>query len=119
MGHSSGEIAAAYACGAISAEAAIVVAAMRVKYLSKISKAGAMAAIGLSRDEVQPYLSPGLVVACENSHCNVTISGDSELVTQAMSLIEQDHPNVLARLLRVRAAFHSRKSRAVVPEYGH
>src|SRR5437762_6859665 len=65
VGHSSGEIAAAYAAGALTKKEAIIAAFYRGYVCSQSRVAGGMAAIGLGRDEVIPYLTPGVRVACE------------------------------------------------------
>ncbi|KAJ5720443.1 Acyl transferase/acyl hydrolase/lysophospholipase [Penicillium malachiteum] len=107
IGHSSGEIAAAYAAGAIERDQAIQLAFYR-GYVTKLqTRHGSMAAIGMGSKEVQGYLQPGLVIACENSPRSVTLSGETEAVETAISRIKTDHPGVLARLLRVDKAYHS------------
>ncbi|PHH74537.1 hypothetical protein CDD82_4895 [Ophiocordyceps australis] len=105
LGHSSGEMAAAYASGAMSAEAAMAAAFFRSTTTPE--RNGSMAAIGIGRQEIGPYLKPGVVVACENSQCNVTISGDAEQVDKVILKVQQEQPEVVARHLRVKKAFHS------------
>jgi len=111
VGHSSGEIAAAFACGAITASDAIRVAYYRGKMTGFLatSRPGAMAAIGLGMPEVLPLLRPGVVVGCENSPESVTLTGDAEQVKTVVKAIKAEHPQVLARLLRVNVAYHSGK----------
>ncbi|KAJ6008477.1 Acyl transferase/acyl hydrolase/lysophospholipase [Penicillium herquei] len=107
IGHSSGEIAAAYAAGAIERDQAIELAFYR-GYVTRLqTRHGSMAAIGMGAKEVQEYLQPGLVIACENSLRSVTLSGDTAAVEAAISRIKADHPGGLARLLRVDKAYHS------------
>jgi acyl transferase domain-containing protein len=110
LGHSSGEMGAAYACGAISAEGAIAVATFRGTSNVSSDRKGSMAAIGLGREEVMPFLLPGVVIACDNSQCSVTIAGDTDGVLQLVDTLKVEKPGVFARLLRVEKAFHSRKS---------
>ena len=110
LGHSSGEMAAAYASGAITAEAAMAAATFRgTTSGDKSENRGSMAAIGLGAHEVAPYLEPGVVIACENSQCSVTVSGDSEKVEKVVQNVKEQRSGVLARFLRVEKAFHSRK----------
>jgi acyl transferase domain-containing protein len=109
LGHSSGEMAAAYAAGAISAESAMAAALFRGSSSSQSDKKGSMAAVGLGRDVVSPYLIPGVVIACENSQSSVTLSGDSEEVEKVISRLKADWPGAFFRYLRVEQAFHSRK----------
>lgn len=110
LGHSSGEMAAAYASGSITAEGAMAAATFRGSSHSRGSREGSMAAIGLGKAEVLAYMESGVVVACENSQCSVTISGDSEQVAKVVEKIKASQPGVLARFLRVEKAFHSRMS---------
>jgi len=111
VGHSSGEIAAAFACGAVTAADAIRIAYYRGKMTQFLdpSRPGAMAAIGLGMPEVLPLLRPGVVVGCENSPESVTLTGDSEQVKAVIEDIKAEHPQALARLLRVNVAYHSGK----------
>jgi acyl transferase domain-containing protein len=112
LGHSSGEMAAAYASGSISAEAAIVAATFRgtTSGSTESQKAGSMAALGIGPEETKPLLEDGVIIACENSHCSVTISGDSDKVDNVVAKVKEQYPGVLARHLKVEKAFHSRKS---------
>ncbi|KAK4172362.1 putative polyketide synthase [Triangularia setosa] len=116
LGHSSGEMAAAYASGAITAEGAMAAAAFRGTSNVKSDRKGAMAAIGLGREEVTPFLErvPGAVIACDNSQLSVTIAGDVEAVDEVIATLKAEQPGVFARKLRVEKAFHSHHMR----EYG-
>jgi len=80
-GHSSGEIAAAYAKGAIVRESAWEISFHRGVLSGTIPEGkGAMLAAGLG-EEIKPYLERvtegKIVVACVNSPMNVTLSGDT------------------------------------------
>lgn len=110
VGHSSGEIAGAYAAGALSMEAAIIAAYYRGYVMTKHTLDGGMAAVGLGREAVTPFLTEGVVVACENSPESTTISGDREMVFEVVERIKAALPGVLARPLKVNMAYHSRKS---------
>ncbi|KAH8690939.1 kinase subdomain-containing protein [Talaromyces proteolyticus] len=109
VGHSSGEIAAAYAAGAITARSAIIIAYYRGLVAKQKEGQGAMAAVGLSREQLTSFLNDdnGAVIACENSPHNVTFSGDREEVYRIMDRIKTDLPEVLCRRLRVSVAYHS------------
>ncbi|KAK7189138.1 Lovastatin diketide synthase LovF 12 [Paraphaeosphaeria sporulosa] len=123
IGHSSGEIAAAYAAGYISQATALRVAYCRglatTKQSSKASCRGAMLAVGLDEDDVSVHiqsLTKGTVsVACANSSQNTTVSGDEEAIDElAAALTALD---VFNRKLRVDAAYHSHHMRDVVEDY--
>lgn len=110
IGHSSGEIAAAYAASRVSFESAIIIAYYRGLCTKRAPKNGAMAAIGLGAEEVRPWLPKDVAVACENSPESTTISGPGDRVKAALSHIAEQKPGTFARLLNVTMAYHSSKS---------
>lgn len=107
VGHSSGEIAGAYASGALTAAEAITAAFHRGAITKKQTRIGGMAAIGMGWDEVKEFLIPGVTVACENSPKSVTLSGDADKIDEVVNAIKNSKPDVLARLLKVDKAYHS------------
>jgi len=110
VGHSSGEIAAAYAAGYISMDEAIIVAYYRGYVTTKQTRDGAMAAVGLGAHDLSEFLREGVVLACENSPQSSTISGDRAKVLEVVEAIKKKLPETLARPLKVDIAYHSRKS---------
>lgn len=110
VGHSSGEIAAAYAAGAIDVEDAIVIAYLRGQATKSLSKPGAMAAVGKGAEWVRELLPEGVVVACQNSGSSTTVSGDSDAVMAFIDRVKEVDAEAFVRLLRVEQAYHSRKS---------
>ncbi|KAJ6183837.1 hypothetical protein N7519_005138 [Penicillium mononematosum] len=117
VGHSSGEVAAAYATGAITANEAITIAFYRGQITKLQIKPGAMAAIGMGTEEVQKYLQAGVVVACENSPKSVTLAGDTHAIENAVARIKEAHPEVLARQVKVDKAYHSHHMAEIGDEY--
>ena len=123
LGHSSGEIAAAYAAGAISKESAIEISyhrgflAKRCKDLLKVD--GGMLAVSIGEEEACHQLSRlttgRAVVACCNSPLNTTISGDEDAIISLKRLLEQSATPT--RRLRVDAAYHSHHMEAVAQDY--
>ena len=111
VGHSSGEIAASYAAGALTLKEAIIAAYYRGYVCKTPKRTGGMAAVGMGKNEVSTYLVQGVQLACENSVSNVTISGDLESLETVMSRIKEQNPDVLVRKLQVEMAYHSRESR--------
>ncbi|KAK1473948.1 beta-ketoacyl synthase domain-containing protein [Colletotrichum cuscutae] len=111
VGHSSGETAAAYAAGAITAEEAILVAYHRgqITRLIKAAHNGSMAAVGLGRKQIERFLHPGVIIGCDNSPSNVTLSGESDVLEEILLELSSKHPDVLARKLRVECGYHSRE----------
>ena len=114
VGHSSGEIAASYAAGFISAFDAIRIAYYRGFY-AKLARGvegekGSMLAVGTSWDDAKelselPAFEGRLCVAAINSSSSVTISGDMDAVAQAKKVFEEEKK--FARLLKVNTAYHS------------
>lgn len=122
VGHSSGEIAAAYALGVLSAEDAWSAAYWRGN-LDKRSTLprGAMLAAGLSQQEATEFIakvpkSKGIVVVgCVNSPSSVTLSGDEAAVVEAASLLTE--AGMFNRLLKVDTAYHSPHLGRISDEY--
>lgn len=117
VGHSSGEIAAAYAAGALTANEAITAGWLRGEVTLQQKRKGAMAAIGLGWDDVEQYLIPGVVRACENSPKSITLSGDADKLASVVATIHKAHPDVLARMLKVDKAYHSYHMAEIGSEY--
>lgn len=117
VGHSSGEIAGAYAAGVLTVKEAIITAYYRGYGCARNQAIGGMAAVGLGRDKVEQHLKPGVVVACENSNASVTISGDLKALEETMESLKQGNPDVFVRQLRVPMAYHSHHMGAVADLY--
>ena len=127
VGHSSGEIAAAYCTGALSLRAACKVAYSRGRLAAQLAKTamvkGSMLAVGLPESKVGRYLSKvalkfkhaGLVVACINSPKSVTLSGDEEQIDAVKDLLDED--SIFARKLQVEVAYHSPHMNQIAHEY--
>ncbi|KAF7558287.1 hypothetical protein G7Z17_g66 [Cylindrodendrum hubeiense] len=121
VGHSSGEIGAAYAAGLINAQEAILIAYYRGYIVTKSTSVGLMAAVGLGPDDTNDWISKlGLdskvKVACINSPESVTISGDSDDVRAVFVALQAN--GVFARELKTDGkAYHSHHMAAVGSTY--
>ena len=127
VGHSSGEIAAAYCFGAISRKSAWRIAYYRGFFAAALVRShtpsGAMVSVNLSESQAQTYISrvkseadgKRLVVACINSHQNVTISGEETQIREVISILEEDE--VFLRRLVVDVAYHSPYMDAITSDY--
>jgi acyl transferase domain-containing protein len=119
VGHSSGEIAAAYAAGLISQETAWKLAYYRGKVAASITRVGAMLAVGLSENNVQKYINrvlPGSVcIACVNSPESVTLSGDEDQILSMLRLLQQD--GIPATQLHCSTAYHSHHMKEASKDY--
>ncbi|KAF2258395.1 hypothetical protein CC78DRAFT_587196 [Lojkania enalia] len=115
VGHSSGEIAAAYAAGFVTASDAIRIAYYRGLYAylagnETNGQKGAMLAAGTSWEDAQqlansPTFKSRLAVAAHNSPASVTLSGDADAIVQAKKAFDEEKK--FARLLKVDTAYHS------------
>ncbi|KAL7656160.1 hypothetical protein ACMYSQ_005275 [Aspergillus niger] len=127
VGHSSGEIAAAYSSGALTKWSALKVAYFRGSLAGVLGRSssmkGAMLAVGLSRENTQKYLDAlepqfervEAVVACVNSPQSVTISGKLEQIDALHDLLDRDV--VFSRKLAVNVAYHSFQMREISDRY--
>ncbi|KAL8310555.1 hypothetical protein RB597_010414 [Gaeumannomyces tritici] len=119
VGHSSGEIAAAYAAGFISARDAIRIAYYRGFHAKLAAGAerpdgsrakGAMMAVGTTLEDARELcelddLEGRLSVAACNSPSSVTLSGDLDALELAREALEDEKK--FTRVLRVDTAYHS------------
>lgn len=118
-GHSSGEIAAAYAAGRITAVEAIVTAYCRGQAVSHNAKQGLMLAVGLGLDAAEEYLSGfemKVRVAAINSPNSLTLSGDVDAIKAVSEKLKKD--GVFNRMLQTGGnAYHSHHMLALGEEY--
>lgn len=116
VGHSSGEIAAAYAAGYISASDAIRIAYYRGLSLQYAQRdggnrgIGAMMVAGTSFEDAHelcemPTLKSRICIAASNSSDSITLSGDIDAVNEVIDIFEDE--GKFSRLLKVDKAYHS------------
>ncbi|NJM74768.1 MAG: type I polyketide synthase, partial [Acaryochloridaceae cyanobacterium RU_4_10] len=108
VGHSLGEIAAAYVAGVLSLEDAIQVVYHRSRLMQQGTGLGKMAAVELSQSEADLLLAgytDRLAIAGINSSTSVVLSGEAEALEEVMKLLQAKE--VFAKLLPVNYAFHS------------
>ncbi|KAF2655021.1 ketoacyl-synt-domain-containing protein [Lophiostoma macrostomum CBS 122681] len=121
VGHSSGEIAAAYCIGALSHESACRVAYYRGHYTQVLATSGeihgGMMAVGISSSEITKHLSPedDLCVACINSPRNVTLSGKSSRLDELQKELENE--SIFAKRLKVDIPYHSSAMMRIAEDY--
>lgn len=124
MGHSSGEIAAAFAAGAISLDDAMAIAYHRGQVAANVKTKhpdlrGAMLAIGAGPAEVKRIINlldlNNVNIACENSPNSVTVSGDDREVDLLAHELESQ--SLFNRKLRVDVAYHSSHMKLIEDDY--
>ncbi|KAF4335575.1 polyketide synthase [Fusarium beomiforme] len=114
VGHSSGEIGAAYAAGLLTARDAIRVAYYRGLYAklaqSPNGRKGAMMAVGTTFDDATEFceldaFKGRIQVAARNSSSSITLSGDEDAILEAIETFKDE--GKFARQLKVDTAYHS------------
>ncbi|KAJ5950909.1 Acyl transferase/acyl hydrolase/lysophospholipase [Penicillium vulpinum] len=123
VGHSSGEIAAAYAAGILNLEECVRVAYSRGVAANLVANdksiKGGMLAVGASASDIQQILDAmrgnQAVIACVNSESSVTLSGDAEVITDLQAAMDKE--GIFTRRLQVDVAYHSHHMKLVSREY--
>ncbi|KAI9842656.1 MAG: Type I Iterative PKS [Sclerophora amabilis] len=127
VGHSSGEIAAAYCAGGLSCQSACKVAFFRGKLTATLANTnkgrGAMMSVGLSEAEMEPFLEKlaltfgksDVTMGCINSASNVTLTGNEAQIDALKLLLEENQ--IFARKLQVDVAYHSPQMYDIADEY--
>ncbi|RYP33985.1 hypothetical protein DL767_004506 [Monosporascus sp. MG133] len=122
LGHSSGEIAAAFAAGFISSAEAICIAYYRGYVVGREDiSSGAMMAVGLSREAAAEAISTNghagkVTIACINSPENVTISGDVSSIDDLLGHFQKE--GIFVRKLQTKGrAYHSHHMLPLGNEY--
>jgi len=105
-GHSFGELTALHAAGVLDRESFLALAETRGRLMAQ-AEAGAMAAIAMPADELEPRLRDfdGVVIANRNAPRQSVISGPRASIEAAVARLSAAGAN--ARLLPVSGAFHS------------
>ena len=124
VGHSSGEIAAAHAAGALEIDQCMKIAYQRGIAALTLRRNqplvnGKMLAVGASPAEIEPIvqkLTQGeAVIACVNSPASITASGDEPAILELERVLED--LGVFNRRLRVDLAYHSHHMQLIAAEY--
>ena len=122
-GHSSGEIAAAYAAGILSLEIRMAIAYYRgvvTKTLEDSTETtGGMFAVGAIQEDTQALIDAGpygeAIIACINSPNSMTISSDADQISQIQKVANDR--SIWNRRLQVTVAYHSHHMSRVVDKY--
>ncbi|KAL1862392.1 Type I Iterative PKS [Paecilomyces lecythidis] len=124
VGHSSGEISAAYAAGVYNTEAAITLAYRRGQMTQLLKETfpnlkGTMIAVGTSAEAIRPMLKMlrdgYATVACVNSPGSVTVSGDVPAIDELEKKLQERQ--IFNRRLKIDVAYHSNHMKSISTEY--
>ncbi|KAL8372278.1 hypothetical protein RB595_001863 [Gaeumannomyces hyphopodioides] len=128
VGHSSGEIGAAYAAGALTHDECAAIAYLRGQSVLQLKAAypdlkGGMLAVGAGPDDVWRLIKTlkqdkqsRVTVACVNSPGSITASGDVAAVDELQAKVEE--AQLFNRRVRVETAYHSHHMELVANWYG-
>jgi len=107
VGHSVGEVVAAYVAGVYSLEEAVRVSFHRSRLQQTMAGRGAMLAVGLPEAEALKRIagSRGVSIAAVNSFGAVTLSGDADELRAIAAGLEKEE--IFQKFLRVEVAYHS------------
>ncbi len=121
IGHSLGEVAAAYVAGAITLPDAVAVVGARAAVVDRLTGRYAMAVLGAGAEEVESVLAdaPGwLEVSAVNGPSSTVVSGDHDAVAAAVQLavrrgifthqLSVDYPGHTSALRPLRSALIER-----------
>jgi acyl transferase domain-containing protein len=114
VGHSQGEIAAAYVAGALTLDDAARVVALRSKAITALAGGGGMISVALPADLAAIRLEgreDRLALATVNGPANVVVAGDPEALEELRGELEMDEVQV--RTIPVDYASHSPHVEAV------
>ena len=119
VGHSSGEVGAAYACGALDLAAATRLVFHRATQQQRLAGSGRMLSLALDRAGVEHLLDtldipcradearpPRVEIACENASASTVVCGRMEALAPVFAELERR--GLPHRLIPGNIAFHSR-----------
>ncbi|TDZ13320.1 Polyketide synthase-nonribosomal peptide synthetase [Colletotrichum orbiculare MAFF 240422] len=125
VGHSSGEMGAAYAAGVVSASDAICIAYYRGLHTRLAcgpdNRKGSMLAVGVMSEDASELVDSDVfrgraAIAAYNSSKSLTLSGDEDAIADIQVILEDE--DKFARLLKVDKAYHSHHMAPFAGPYG-
>jgi acyl transferase domain-containing protein/acyl carrier protein len=117
VGHSFGEVAAAYTAGALSLEDAVQIIYHRGRLQDETQGAGTMAAVAMAAGEVRARLAElgeeAVEIAADNGPQMVTLAGDTTALQRFIAGLQEADPELFCRILKVDYAAHSRQMESI------
>ncbi len=109
LGHSFGEVTAAYLAGGLEASAIARLVDQRGLIRHRVDRVGTMAAIGLGATEIAALLPDdgSIEIGGYNAPRMVTLTGDETAIDALITRLNGDDPSILTRKLALDFAYHS------------
>lgn len=116
VGHSVGEVSAAYVSGILSLQDAVRVSYHRSRLQATTAGSGGLLAVGLSDDEVQEWIGgrSDISVSAVNGPSGVTLGGTHEAIAELIEILTDE--GVFVRQLRVEVPYHSHLMDPILPD---
>jgi acyl transferase domain-containing protein len=116
VGHSVGEVSAAYVSGMLSLRDAVLVAYHRARLQATTAGSGGMLAVGMSPEQARGLVGddPRVDIAAINSASSLTLSGEIDRLDEIAEKLTED--GIFARRLRVEVPYHSRLMDPILDE---
>jgi len=115
MGHSVGELTAAYVAQVLSLADAAALVAARGRLMQALPQGGVMTAVAASQEEVLPLLVDGVTIAAVNAPGSVVLSGEEAGVTAVADALASKGRRI--HQLAVSHAFHSPLMEPMLDEF--
>ncbi|HEY3093850.1 MAG TPA: SDR family NAD(P)-dependent oxidoreductase, partial [Vicinamibacterales bacterium] len=119
VGHSMGEVAAAFTAGALSLDDAAKIIVLRSRLAARLSGSGGMLLVSARGEQIEEILSKlprGVCVAARNSYASVVLSGDQAQVVELRGRLRE--AGTFTELVDVDFAAHSHHVDPVLDELG-
>jgi acyl transferase domain-containing protein/NADPH:quinone reductase-like Zn-dependent oxidoreductase/acyl carrier protein len=116
VGHSVGEVTAAYASGVLSLADALLVSYHRARVQARTAGTGGMMAVGLAVENALDWIGDAadVTVAAVNGPSSLTLAGSHKALDELHSRLTR--AGVFARALRVEVPYHSALMDPILPE---
>ncbi|HTQ19874.1 SDR family NAD(P)-dependent oxidoreductase, partial [Mycobacterium sp.] len=115
VGHSVGEVSAAYVSGMLSLQDVVKVSYHRSRLQATTAGSGGLLAVGLSEEEVQEWIGgrQDVCVSAVNSESGVTLGGTHEAIAELDETLADE--GIFVRKLRVEVPYHSHLMDPILP----